>query len=863
MRGRSKGVAEAGWERRAIFTYWALLITGLLPAGCAPGQSPASAGPAPETPVLHETPFPPAFPFMDPNLSLEERVEDLLGRLTLEEKVSQTLYNAPAIPRLGIPAYNWWNEALHGVARAGIATVFPQAIGLAATWDPEHLHRVATAISDEARAKHHQGIRRDRRGIYEGLTFWSPNINLFRDPRWGRGMETYGEDPFLTGRLSVAFVQGMQGDHPFYLKTVATPKHYAVHSGPEPERHTFNAAVSERDLRETYLPAFRQSVMEGGAESVMCAYNAFRGHPACASSELLQDILREDWGFDGYVVSDCWAISDIYNTHRMVDTPQEAAAMAMAAGADLNCGVAFDSLGAAIRKGMLPEEVLDTSVRRLFRARFRLGMFDPPEWVPWANTPYDVNDSPQHRALALESARKSMVLLKNDGNLLPLQKDLITLAVIGPNADDVEVLLGNYNGIPRDPVTPLRGIRKKVEPGTRVLHARGADHAAELPHLETIPPEALRPRPGPNMEAALGQGLIGQYFSNTDLAGEPILRRVDPTVDFRWWGTPPLEGLETGGYSIRWTGALIPPAGGEYAIGGKGLGDYRIYVNDSLAAEFRSEHEINTQWSRFRFPAGEAQDLRVEFSPRRPHAAMQLVWAPPRPGLQAEALEAVSRADAVILVMGLSPRLEGEEMRVEVPGFGGGDRVELGLPAVQKDLVAQVAATGRPVVLVLMNGSALAIPEEVEKVSAVLEAWYPGQAGGTALADILFGDYNPGGRLPVTFYRSGEDLPPFADYAMAGRTYRYFAGDPLYAFGHGLSYTTFTYGHFTVPDTVEAGAPVEISVTVGNTGNRAGEEVVQLYLTDEEASAPVPIRSLQGLRRIHLEAGEVRRLAGR
>ena len=561
-----------------------------------------------------ERPGPEALPFLDPELPLDTRVEDLLDRMTLEEKVSQTLYTAPAIERLGIPEYNWWNEALHGVARAGIATVFPQAIGLAATWDTELMLRVATAISDEARAKHHEWIRRGRRGIYEGLTFWSPNINIFRDPRWGRGMETYGEDPYLAGRLAVEFVRGMQGDDPSYLKTVATPKHYAVHSGPEPDRHTFNALVDERDLRETYLAAFRTSVVDGGAESVMCAYNAFRGDPACASRELLEQILRQEWGFGGYVVSDCWAIMDIYNTHQVVRTAPEAAAMAVAAGTDLNCGVTFDSLGVAVRAGLLSEADLDTAVRRLFRARFRLGMFDPPERVPYASIPYIVNDSEAHRALALETARKSMVLLKNAGGLLPLDRNLGTLAVIGPNANEVEVLLGNYNGFPSDPETPLRGIREKVSSGTRVLYAKGSGLADELPALEPIPASVLRVPGGDSDAGGAGvrsqesTGLRAEYFANPELAGEPFAIRIDAGVDFQWWGDTPIPGLEPGNFSIRWTGTLVPPVSGRYALGGRGLGQFQVFVNDSLVAEFSSEHEINTGWTDFDLGAGEPHE---------------------------------------------------------------------------------------------------------------------------------------------------------------------------------------------------------------------------------------------------------------
>jgi beta-glucosidase len=641
----------------------------------------------------------------------------------------------------------------------------------------------------------------------------------------------------------------MQGDDPFYLKTVATPKHYAVHSGPEPDRHTFDAVVSERDLRETYLPAFRTTVVDAGAESVMCAYNAFRGHPACASPELLQQILREEWGFGGYVVSDCWAITDIYNTHRVAGTPAEAAAMAMVAGTDLNCGVAFDSLGAAVRDGLLPGAALDNAVRRLFRARFRLGMFDPPDRVPWANTPYRVNDSEGHRALARETARKSMVLLKNDGGLLPLDRHVGTLAVIGPNADDVEVLLGNYNGFPSEPVTPLRGILEAVSPGTRIVYARGTGLADELPVLEPIPGSAMRTGSG-------SEGIGVEYYDNRDLAGDPFAVRTEQIVDHQWWGNAPLPGLRPGEFSARWTGILIPPTTGRYALGGRGLGGFQVFVNDSLVAEFNSEHEINTRWTSFDLEAGDPQRIRVDFRPRREDAALQLSWAPPRSGLQDEAVAAAAMADAAVLFLGLSPRLEGEEMRVEVPGFEGGDRVEIGLPRAQRRLMEAVVATGTPVVLVLLNGSALAVPWAAEHVPAILEAWYPGQAGGAAIASVLFGDESPAGRLPVTFYRSVDQLPAFSDYDMEGRTYRYFRGAPLFPFGHGLSYTTFAYGGLVLPTTVETGEDVSIAVEVENTGRRAGEEVVQLYVTDLEASAPVPIRSLQGVQRIFLEPGE-------
>ncbi len=824
-----------------------LIFSGLIALGCTgPGPAP------PPTPApLPQAGGPP--PFLDPELPLESRVEDLLGRMTLEEKVSQTLYDAPAIERLGIPEYNWWNEALHGVARAGLATVFPQAIGLAATWDTDLMFRVATAISDEARAKHHASLRAGQRGIYEGLTFWSPNINIFRDPRWGRGMETYGEDPYLAGRLAVEFVRGMQGDHPVYLKTVATPKHYAVHSGPEPDRHTFDAVVDERDLRETYLPAFRASVMEGRAESVMCAYNRFRGDPACGSRELLQQILRDEWGFQGYVVSDCWAIVDIYQNHRVVETAPEAAAMAVAAGTDLNCGVTFDSLAVAVREGRLPEAQLDTSLRRLLRARFRLGMFDPPDRVPYANIPLSVNESEAHQSLALEATRKSLVLLKNEGDLLPLDRTLGTVAVIGPNAADEQVLLGNYNGFPSDPVTPLRGIREKVSEGSEVLFAVGSEVAENL-WLEGVPSSALR------AEASGGgsEGTRAEFFPNTGLEGEPVATRVDESLESVWFGEVPLPGLDPGIFSVRWTGSIVPPVSGRYSLGTRSQGRSRLFVDDTLLLDSGSQHEWHVDWTELELEKDTPVDFRLEFRPLRPDAAVQLVWRQPVDGLRSEAVEVAEMADVVILFLGLSPRLEGEEMGVEFQGFAGGDRVDIGLPAAQEELLEAVMATGKPVVLVLLNGSALALPWAAENVPAILEAWYPGQAAGTAIADVLFGDYNPAGRLPVTFYRSVEQLPPFDEYDMKGRTYRYFEGDPLFPFGHGLSYTTFRYRNLEVPRRVRAGESARISVEVENVGPLAGEEVVQLYLTDLEASAPVPIRSLQGLERVFLRPGERR-----
>jgi beta-glucosidase len=655
--------------------------------------------------------------YLNQDLSFAARVRDLVGRMTLEEKVSQMKDVAPAIDRLGIPAYNWWNEALHGVARSGPATSFPQAIGLAATWNDTLIFRMASVISDEARAKYQEYLRNNRHDRYGGLTFWSPNINLFRDPRWGRGQETYGEDPFLTGRLAVQFIHGMQGDDPKYFKTIATVKHFAVHSGPEPLRHTFDATPSERDLRESYLPQFAAGIREGGAYSLMCAYNRLDGKPACGSDLLLKDILRGEWAFPGYVVSDCGAINDIYQRHRVVATAAEAAALAVKSGTDLECGGVYSALVDAVHQGLITEAQIDSSVSRLFMARMRLGMFDSTDRVRWAQIPFNSLDQPSHRDLAREVARESIVLLRNQGGVLPLRKDLHTLAVIGPNADQPGVLLGNYNGSPSDTISPLRGIRAAVAKRTRVVYAEGTYLANGVPGRDTLPSATL----------------------------------------------------------------------------------------------------------------------------------------------EAEALKAARRADAVVLVLGLTNQLEGEEMRVQVDGFRGGDRTSLDLPASQERLLESVTALGKPTVLVLMNGSALAVNWAARHVPAIVEAWYPGQAGGAAIADVLFGDYNPAGRLPVTFYRSVDDLPPFDNYSMAGRTYRFFDGPPLYPFGHGLSYTTFAYDSLRVSaDTLAVDGTDTVRVNVTNTGRRAGDEVVQLYVQHVASAVPRPRQDLRGYQRITLAPGETR-----
>jgi beta-glucosidase len=646
---------------------------------------------------------------------LEQRVDTLIAGMTLEEKAAQLGDIAPAIPRLHVPRYNWWNEGLHGVARAGVATVFPQAIGMAATFDAPLMHQVGDVISTEFRAKYYQALQPDGSAQYYGLTVWSPNINIFRDPRWGRGQETYGEDPYLTSRLGVAFVTGLQGDDPKYLKTIATPKHFAVHSGPESTRHTVDVHASRHDMEDTYLPAFRATVMEAGAGSVMCAYNSLNGQPACANTDLLQQHLRGDWGFKGYVVSDCGAIADVFIAHHYAATPEQGVTAIFEAGTDLICGdyrrnktTEPDAIVSAVRSGMLPEAVIDRALRRLFGARFRLGLFDPAASVPYASVPVTDNDTEAHRALALRVARESIVLLKNRDHLLPLKAAPKSIAVIGPNADSLDALLGNYHGTPSRPVSVLAGIR-----------ARFPD--ASVSYVE-------------------GTGLVG-------------------------------------------------PA------------------------------------------ATSGQDAQ-------------------------KALDAARAADLVVLVMGLSANVEGEEMEINAAGFAGGDRTSIDLPAPQQQLLERIEALGRPTVLVLMNGSALGVNWADAHVAAIIDAWYPGEEGGTALAQAIAGDFSPAGRLPVTFYRSVDQLPPFDDYSMSGRTYRYFKGQALYPFGYGLSYTKFSYRNAHADRSeISASGSVTISAQVTNAGALAGDEVVQLYLS-RPGIPGAPLRALRGFSRVHLERGQ-------
>ena len=781
--------------------------------------------------------------YIDPSLPLEQRVNDLVSRMTLEEKVAQMQDVAPGISRLGIPAYNWWNEGLHGVARAGNATVFPQAIGLAATWDTDLIHRVADVISTEARAKYNDAIQHGNTSRYYGLTFWSPNINIFRDPRWGRGQETYGEDPYLTSRIGVAFVSGLQGDDPNYLKTVSTPKHFAVHSGPEVLRHRFNVPVSPHDFADTYTPAFRATIMEAHADSVMCAYNAVRGEPACAN-HLLFDTLRNKWGFKGYVVSDCWAISDLHQGHGFVLTLEQAAALAVKAGTDLSCGPEFAALPFAVRNRLLSNADVDRAVKRLFEARFRLGIFDPAERVPWSKLTMSDNDTPAHRQLALEAARKSIVLLKNDRNTLPLKSSVKTIAVIGPNADSLSVLLGNYNGNPSSYTTILEGIRKRFR-GAKILTAMGA------PVTETsaviVPSEHLRTG-GANSQP----GLNAEYFANINFSGAPVLKRVDAKVDFEWNNVSPGPGVSAGNYSIRWTGELVPPVDGDYRLGANADGGYRIYLDGKKFVDDSAPHGTRTMTTLVHLQAGHAYPIRIEYFHGWWEATARLLWLPPN--LTEDAVNAARKADLVISVVGITAQFEGEESDSSDPGFFGGDRLDLNLPRPQEELLESVAATGKPLIVILTNGSALSVNWAQLHAAAIVEAWYPGEEGGAAVADVLSGDYNPAGRLPVTFYQSVVQLPPFGNYSMSGRTYRYFTEQPLYPFGYGLSFSSFNYSDAKVSQAkVAADGTVTVSVRVTNGGSAPGDEVVQLYLAHPGVEG-APIRALAGFQRIHLDA---------
>ncbi len=796
--------------------------------------------------------------YLNTSLSPQQRAADLVHRMTVEEKVTQLVNQSRAVPRLNIPDYDWWSEALHGVARNG-TTEFPEPIGLAATFDTPSIHRMATMIGIEGRIKHVQGMRDGHSDFFEGLDFWAPNINIFRDPRWGRGQETYGEDPFLSGRMGVAFVTGMQGDNPKYYRVIATPKHFAVHSGPEPTRHTADVKVSKHDEVDTYLPAFRATVTEAKAGSVMCAYNSINGQPACVNEFLLQDQLRGKWNFQGYVVSDCEAVVNIYRDHHFTKTQPEASALAIQRGMDNECidgGMKvtddhdYKPYLDAYKQGILKESKIDTALIRLFTARMKLGMFDPPEMVPYSKIDEKLLDSVEHRDMARMLANESMVLLKNDG-VLPLRNSGLKIAVVGPLADQTRYLLGNYNGTPTHTVSVLEGLKAEFPqaqinfvPGTQFLGNEAGDL---VPSSMLTTPDG---RSGLTVQFSTGNMFRG---TGTVLATKEVNQVDLKPADI------PQEAAGKHPLSIEWNGFLTVSETGDYNIGVRGKNGFgTVSIDDKRLAMKRFESERpETKTGHVHLEAGKKVAIKVRYGiMENGPVQAQLIWSKYDPSPSAEAIEAARNADVVIAVLGITSELEGEEMPVNEEGFKGGDRTSLDLPKPEQQLLEAVSATGKPVVLVLANGSALSVNWAQEHVNAILESWYAGEEGGTAIAQTLSGKNNPAGRLPVTFYTGVEQLPPFEDYAMKGRTYRYFEGKPLYPFGYGLSYTTFAYRGLTLPKAaLHAGDPVTAEVTVTNTGKLEGDEVAQLYLSFPKAPG-APLRALRGFRRVHLKPGE-------
>jgi beta-glucosidase len=794
-----------------------------------------------------------SFPMWNPSLSFEERVNDLVGRLTLEEKVSQMLNAAPAIDRLGIPAYDWWNEVLHGVARTPFkTTVYPQAIGMAATWDTNTLKKMAFFSALEGRAVFNKATAIGRNNErYMGLTYWTPNINIFRDPRWGRGQETYGEDPFLTGKLGAAFVRGLQGDHEKYLLAAACAKHYAVHSGPEPSRHSDNFDVTEYELWDTYLPAFKELVVNAKVAGVMCAYNAFRTQPCCANSYLMNDILRKRWNFTGYVTSDCWALDDFFKFHKTHPDATSAAVDALLHGTDVECGVSvYIKLTEAVKAGKITEAQIDESVKRLFMIRYRLGMFDPPAMVPYAQTTEAALEAKEHFDHALKMARQSIVLLRNENKALPISKNIKKIAIIGPNADNRISVLGNYNGIPSRIVSLLDGIKDELGTGVEIIYEQGINFTNDTLF---VPTKDLSIYKG---------GFTAEYFNNERLEGKPVLTTNVPEVNFYFTeGQPPAANLPATHYSTRFTTTIQASKDETLVWQVEGDDGYRLYVDDSLRVNAWERNRWGARTFRLDAKKGKTYKIVLEHRQSEGNASIKMIRGVYQRTDFDALVRRVSSADVILFAGGISPQLEGEEMPVNFPGFNGGDRTSILLPAVQTELMKKLKEAGKPVVFVMMTGSAIAIPWESENIPAIVNAWYGGQSAGTAIADVLFGDYNPAGRLPVTFYKSDNDLPDFKDYGVKGRTYRYFSGEPLYPFGYGLSYTSFRYGRLGAPAVVKAGESLSVTTTVTNIGEMDGEEVVQCYVSFPGIKGSAPLKVLKGFQRISLAKGNAQEIS--
>ena len=792
--------------------------------------------------------------YKDASLSPERRAELLVKELTLEEKAHLMMDGSRSVERLGIKPYNWWNEALHGVARAGLATVFPQPIGMAASFNPEMVYEVFNAVSDEARAKNTYYASQDSRERYQGLTMWTPTVNIYRDPRWGRGIETYGEDPYLTSRMGVMVVKGLQGPADGkYDKLHACAKHFAVHSGPEWNRHSFNAEnIKPRDLYETYLPPFEALVKEGKVEEVMCAYNRFEGDPCCGSDRLLMQILRGEWGFDGIVVSDCGAIADFYNDrgHHTHPDAESASAAAVISGTDLECGSSYKALIESVKKGLISEETVDTSVKRLMKARFALGEMDEPEKVSWTKIPFSVVASAAHDSLALNMARESMTLLMNKDNFLPLKRGGLTVAVMGPNANDSVMQWGNYNGMPAHTVTILDGVRNLLGTDDKLIYEQGC------PWVErTLIQSAFS-----QCKSDKGPGFTARYWNNLKREGEPVTT-TQVTTPFRFCtsgATVFAPGVNLTDFSATYNSAFIPKESGEIVLEVYCYGSGRLRVNGEEVKSFSNKHGARKSTHAMKVQAGKSYNLELDFEYLRSDAQLNFDLGFKKDVDIRKSVERVKDADIVIFASGISPSLEGEEMGVNLPGFKKGDRTDIELPAVQRELIDALHRAGKKIILVNCSGSPIGLEPETQKCEAILQAWYPGQQGGKAVAEVLFGDYNPAGRLPLTYYKSLDELPPFDDYDITkGRTYKYFKGDVLYPFGYGLSYSSFKYSDLQVKD---GAGEVTVSFLLKNTGKRNGDEVAQVYVWIPDAGGIVPLKELKGFRRVPLKSGESRRV---
>lgn len=783
--------------------------------------------------------------YWNPALPIDERVEDLVGRMTLDEKIDQMMNNAPAIERLGIPAYNWWNECLHGVARSPYNTTsFPQAIAMAATWDRSAINLMGEYASDEGRAIFNDSKRQGKPGIYKGLTYWSPNINIFRDPRWGRGQETYGEDPYLTGEMGTAFVKGIQGNDPHYLKASACAKHFAVHSGPEWNRHTFNAQVSDQDLWDTYLPAFKKLVTEAGVTGVMCAYNVFLGQVCCGNDVLMMDILKNQWNFSGYVTSDCGAIDDFYRTHRLYDNAASASADAVLHGTDCECGSSYRKLVEAVTEGLITEEQIDESLKRLFRIRFRLGMFDPDEKNPYSQIPLSVLESTEHKAHALKIAHESMVLLKNDG-ILPLDRSKVKkVALVGPNADEWKVFLANYYGFPSEIKTLRQALEAKLGGDVEFVYRKGVNLVDDYVFTSCYDDRLFN--------VGGKKGFKAEYWTNTGMDGSPVLSRMESRPDYRWGEAQYIApGVSAARMSAVWRTTFRPTRSGRFC--------FELRADDwaELLINGKSPEKVGLVNNYYLLDAvkGKSYEIEIRYCQNAENAEIFFDFGTLGHADYAKTAEEVKDADVILFAGGISSMVEGEQMSVEIEGFRGGDRTTIELPKVQKDMLKALKATGKPVVFVMMTGSAIGLEWENSNMNAILNAWYGGQAGGQAICDILFGDYNPSGKLPLTFYRSVEDIPDYQNYSMQDRTYRYFRGAPVYPFGYGLSYTTFGYSDLKIIPENEG--RIRVKAVVTNKGQRDGDEIVQMYIANKR-NFVTPLRSLKGFERISLKSGESR-----